>query len=392
MRRLRIGIIGAGALTEWGILPSLFGADIAAPSDDGAWWSRRPAASTAIRWQPTFRPEVVALCERDAERRERTASAYRIAAKYSDTTSMLRESSLDVVFCEEAADENLPELVAELARHGTKHVWLGGVAAASADETLELAYWAQAHGVTLWSARPMRQAAAHRAAIGLVKRGEIGDVTALHLRWSTPFCATPETDATLRAATIAAVDLLAACAGSVAQTALVSDAKSTSSLWIGFAGGATATAIFASGDAWNSPLPRLEIIGTQGRFLVCEAGRRMGFFQPYEAARWIEPPGQAVHVSAVNVTGLAEDIKKFLTAAAQPESVADNCVWLETARALAVVEAAQRSRETEALEKVETLRYELSALSSHRESNGASTFGAPLSAQREAVLTLPLLG
>jgi predicted dehydrogenase len=256
--------------------------------------------------------------------------------------------------------------------------------APSASEALELAHWAAAHGVRLWCARSARHAAAHRAAIGLVKRGEIGDVTALSLRWSTPFCAAPETEADLRSATFAALDLLLACAGATPVTAYLSEAKSTSHLWLGFASGATATAIFASADNWNASLPRLEICGTQGRFLVCEAGRRMGFFQPHEAARWIEPPGLATHVSSANTSGLAEDIKLFLGDCASNNTAPENIEWLEVGRILAAMEAARQSLETGAPVALEKLRFDTGTRCTR------STPRAPSTPSASPTLTLPL--
>jgi hypothetical protein len=64
----------------------------------------------------------------------------------------------------------------------------------------------------------------------------------------------------------------------------------------------------------------LEVCGTQGRFLVCEAGRRLWLHQPREAARFWEPPGLSHHVSGANINGLAEDLKEFLSWCAAKES------------------------------------------------------------------------
>jgi predicted dehydrogenase len=230
LRRIRIGIIGGKAWSEWGILPTLLGADASAPPDDGAWWSRRPTAGAAIRWQAPYRAEVLALCESDDEKRARIGATFRITAQYSNAQSMLRENSLDAVFCEDASEENLPELVAALASSGGKYLWLGGAPASTSGEALELAHWAAAHGVRVWYARSVRRAAAHRAAIQLVKRGEIGDVTALALRWSTPFCPAPDAESSARSATFAALDLLLACAGGAPVSTLLSEVKSTSHL------------------------------------------------------------------------------------------------------------------------------------------------------------------
>lgn len=383
MRRIKIGIIGAGALSEWGILPTIVGPEAMAPPDEGAWWSRRPSTNAKINWQPSVRPEVVAIAEPDETRRARLAAMFRIAAQYSNARTMLTENALDVVMCEELSGINAPDLIADMATRGAKYLWLGSVPAASSSEALELAYWANAHGVSVWCSRPTPRAAAHRAALQLIKRGEIGDITALTLRWSTPFCSTRESEPMLSSATFAALDLLMTCAGSAPTTTMLRESKSTSHLWLGFASGAAASAVFASADNWNTPLPRLEICGTQGRFLVCEAGRRMGFFQPHEAARWIEPPGLASHVSSSNVVGLGEDIKAFLAECTEQKSEVDNSDWLHVARVLALGEAAQSSLDSATLAEVPTLRFEMALRESR---NGVSTPTRPVTSP----LILPL--
>jgi hypothetical protein len=76
-------------------------------------------------------------------------------------------------------------------------------------------------------------------------------------------------------------------------------------------GGVTATALFSGSESWSAPLPRLEVCGTQGRGLVCEAGRRLWLHQPRETAHLLEPPGMIAHVTAANVLGVAEDLKAF---------------------------------------------------------------------------------
>jgi predicted dehydrogenase len=87
-------------------------------------------------------------------------------------------------------------------------------------------------------------------------------------------------------------------------------------VWMRFAGGVTATALFSGAESWSAPLPRLEVCGTQGRWLVCEAGRRLWLHQPRETAHLLEPPGMIAHVTAANVLGVAEDLKAFLAACA----------------------------------------------------------------------------
>ena len=403
MRRLRIGIIGAGPLTEWTIASVLQGPDSTSPADEGAWWSKRPLVGSDIRWQASVRPEVIALCDSDSERLQRIGAQMRVPAQYSDWRAMLRETPLDAVFCENSADIDIDALLVLMSARGVSRLWLAGTPDVDFEWVLHLSSQSASRGVLLWWSQPLRHAAAHRAARQLIKKGEIGDVTALSLRWSTPFAALAGSQ---RSESCGALDLLMSCVGAAPVEVLASAAKGATSLWLRFDGGATATAIFAACDVWNSELPRLEIIGTQGRFLVCEGGRRVGMFQPREAARWIEPPGLASHVSAANIGGVAEDIKLFLAGekvisenstgissdnlsgnrekpnGSAPELVQDG---RQAARAMQLLEAAGESLKTGALVPIAPLPLhpiQHSRVAREGEKNLQNSFNAPL--------TLPL--
>jgi hypothetical protein len=112
----------------------------------------------------------------------------------------------------------------------------------------------------------------------------------------------------------------------------------------------------------------------------------MGFFQPHEAARWIEPPGLAAHVSSANVNGVAEDIKAFLTECAG-KAEPDNTDWLEVARVLAVGQAAVRARETGQVVPVERLHFSDGQSAQGGARNGSAVGSTPASG---VPLTLPL--
>jgi predicted dehydrogenase len=341
MPKVRVGILGAGAATEWEILPVLTGPDLSQPPDEGAWWNMRAAAVKDIRWQAATQAEVVAICDADEESAARLARSYRLPAVYSDWRKMVDETRLDAIVCARAGLLDFEELLARAANQGVRSVWFDEPPVADYELVLHLFALAEARGVLPWWARQLRHASAHRAARRLINRGEIGDVTALSLRWNTSFGGQAEM---LCASNFAALDLILSCAQSAPVEVLAREAKGATTLWLSLAGGASATAIFCGADAGNSALPRLEIVGTQGRFLVCEGGRRLGMFQPRDAARWIEPPGLASHVSAANVGGVADDFRLFLQATldAKAPHVAETDAR-EAARVLQILEAAGQS-------------------------------------------------
>jgi predicted dehydrogenase len=184
MRRIRIGIIGAGAATEWSILPVLSGPDIMAPPDTGAWWGRRVPSTSDILYQAPVRPEVVALADEDGARAERVAHLARVRGVYSDWRAMLREVELDAVVC--AASPRVAGDVAVAAGAAVKSLWLSGPPGGSAAAALQLARDLQGRTLRVWCSRALRRAAAHRGAWRLIERGQIGSVAALALRWGAP--------------------------------------------------------------------------------------------------------------------------------------------------------------------------------------------------------------
>jgi predicted dehydrogenase len=365
MNRIRIGIIGTTPTVEWAILPVLIGSDAVSPPDTGAWWSRRPTPSGDIRYQSPTIPEVVAICDfpenlkpkskaiqKVSPRIEALARQYRLPSVYSDPQRMLREAELDAIFLAQHEDIRAAQLVSLIATSPGVHnkipvprwLWVDGPPAASSLELNVFASSAVGHPPALWMAAPLRRAAAHRAARRLLERDELGPVTAIQARFAFPF------DESRFEQLYAAFDLLISFVPVTQMPEELFASKHSdgaTSLLIRFNGGATITALFAASDVWNSPLPRIEICGTQGRFLVCESGRKITHYVPREGARVWEPPGLAPHLSSANLSGYGEDIKAFLAICADnPAPFNVERALRQSARSLSVIESAFTALET----------------------------------------------
>ena len=374
MQRVRIGIIGVGISVEWAILPALCGSDALSPPDTGAWWSRRPAPSGDIRYQAPAQPEIVALCAPPSEektprigakispRLEMLGRAARGAALYENPKFLLREMALDALLIaagdeDEFAPAPLAQLVSSApgAKNGIaapRWIWIDGPPARTLADLGAFARATAGIGPNLWIAAPLKRAAAHRAARRLLERDGIGEVTAIQARFPFPL------DAARFGAAYAAFDLLLSFVpggmGMPQNVTAHRHSDGAASILLKLAGGATITALFGAADAWNAPLPRVEICGTQGRFVVCEAGRRLWHHVPREGARLWEPPGLAAHVSASNVSGYAEDLKAFLAVCINnPAPFNAERALDDAARALGALEAtllALESGETQTIE------------------------------------------
>lgn len=358
MQRVRIGIIGTGVSVEWAILPALIGSDALSPPDSGAWWSRRPTPSGDIRYQAPANPEVSALCDgyfpdqkpdlKNSPRLEQLGRSARGATLYGDARAMLREMPLDALLIAGGDEDGLDavplaQLVASApgARAGVaapRWIWIDGPPARTLAELGAFAQATNGPGSLLWIAAPLRRAPAHRAARRLLERDGIGEVTALQARFPFPL------DSGRFGAAYAAFDLMLSFipggAGMPREVTAARHSDGAASVLLKMAGGATATLLFGAADAWNAPLPRLEICGTQGRFLICEGGRRLWHHVPREGARLWEPPGMAAHVTSANLSGYAEDLKAFLAVCANnPAPFNAERALDDAARALGTLEA-----------------------------------------------------
>jgi predicted dehydrogenase len=370
MQRVRIGIIGAGTTVEWGVLPVLTGPDAVAPLDTGAWWTRRPTPGGDIRFQPPAVPEVVAICDPASggsmARVESLARQARIPSTYTDWRQMVRETQLDAVLVagdepsgalqgRPEAEEVAKVFAASPRTNGSvpdRWLWLDGAPARDQEQTEALSRSLRARNIRLWLSKPLRHAAAHRSAKRLLERDGIGTVSGLQLRWPWPL------DAAHDSGTHAALDLLLSFvsggSGVPLRAFATKNKEGAFSVWFTLNGGASATILASSADTWNSPLPRLEVTGTQGRYMLCEGGRRMQLFVPREATRTWEPPGMAAHVSSANVLGLSEDVKGFLAATAnEAAEEIPEADWEFEVRVLALMEAIRRSLESGSVEEVQ---------------------------------------
>ena len=372
MRRVRIGIIGAGALTEWALLPALSGPDATLPPDSGHWRGRRIGAQAEIQYQPAATPEVVALCDDDEARARRVGEAARVRAIYGDWRAMLNDVALDAVLCTTGPDQAAEVALALRGVAEPCHRWVDGPPAQTAQAVADLDKLMSASpNVRLWPARPMRAAMAHRAARRLLEENAVGAVSALSLRWGAGLFrpASPEANGRYKPLTAdqtrslvssyAALDLLLAFAAPTGESLAApvavcgSQRHGAAALWMHFANGAAATALFAPADHYGAPLPRVEIVGSDGRSLVCEGARRLWRHQPGEPAQMVEPPGAAAHISAANLLGVTEDLKAFLNFCADEPHAARRGVLEGPVRALRLLEAATESLQTGRVVEIE---------------------------------------
>jgi hypothetical protein len=153
-------------------------------------------------------------------------------------------------------------------------VWIDGPPARSLAELGAFARFAAGNGPCLWMRRLF--AALPRTARRAVCWSATASAKSPQFRRVFPL----PLDTARFGAAYAAFDLLLSFlpegAGMPREVTAARHNDGAASVLLKLAGGATLTALFGAADAWNCPLPRIEICGTQGRTIVCEAGGGCG--------------------------------------------------------------------------------------------------------------------
>ena len=348
---MRIGIWGAGTLTERGVLPALSVPNDVVVPETGIGWARRPAAEGDIRYQAAFTPEVVALCDEDEARLSRTAHNWRIASRYHDPRALLREMTPDVLLVVPEAGKlsQVPPFLRWVAAHyPALHVWVAGLPAPNAAEAARLAQdlgpgRLGERAAHFYFADVLSHAFAVRTARYAVEANEVGPVSALALRWASSFPTERVPDAVNRfSGAYAALELLLRAAqwrptardqstffgygsdfmilgednldSALARplSVVAHTHENTTNVWLRCKNGVSVTALFAGADTWSAALPRLEVVGTQGRYLICEGTRRTSLHVPGRTAQVHESPAATLTVTAPELAGVAAELRAFL--------------------------------------------------------------------------------
>jgi predicted dehydrogenase len=145
-RRLRVGIIGLG-------------------------W---PGVEHLKGYRSTKEAEVVAVCDLDAERRERIAAEYKVPRAFADHKKMLREAELDAV--SNCLPNFLHAPVTLDALKAGKHVLCEKPPAMNAREAAAMAALAKRKKLTLMYALCLRFGSDAMLVRDYVDRGELGEV------------------------------------------------------------------------------------------------------------------------------------------------------------------------------------------------------------------------
>lgn len=366
MKRVRAGIWGLSEVAQRVVMPLFQGSEMLVPPDLGSRWSQRPGA--VLDYQPAAIAALVAIGDSDKMRLERVAQISNAQTPYGNWRDMLRESELDALLLAKAPDESLSEVFAEMARRGTRWLWLNFPPASSADAILALSAQAAAHQVQVWWAQPASLLRAHRSAWQLMAHGKIGDVETVSLTWPASF-ALPSSSTSHWWETAQAFHLalkMAAVKETSQMTRVLQIMAGRNgdnvSIWARCANDVTVNLRFS---AMTPVLPRLEICLNEGRSLVCEAGRHLTQYAPRSEAITHDSSGWMPGDSGTLYGAYAEDLKRFLANCGVLEpptkhmhSDEEHHLWRTAAYALQAMEGSGRSLNTKSLEMLPPLHQE----------------------------------
>jgi predicted dehydrogenase len=366
MKRVRTGIWGLSEVAQRVVMPLFQGSEMLAPPDLGSRWSQRPGA--VLDYQPAAIATLVAMGDSDKTRLERVAQICNAQTPYGNWRDMLREGELDALLLVKSPEESLSEVFAEMARRGARWLWLNFPPASSAEAILALFAQAQAHHIQVWWAQPACLLRAHRSAWQLMAHGNLGNVETVSLIWPAPF-ALPSTKnshwwETAQAFHLALKMAAVREASQMTRILQVMAGKNGDnvSVWAKCANDVTLHLRFGVA---TPELPRLEICLSEGRSLVCEAGRKLTQFAPRSEAITHDSSGWTPGDSGTLYGAYAEDLKRFLANCGELEPPTMHThldeeyhQWRAAAYALQAMEGTGRSLNTRSLEMLPPLHQE----------------------------------
>lgn len=366
MKRIRTGIWGLSEVTQRVVMPLFQGCEMLAPPDFGSRWSQRPGA--VLDYQPSAIAALAAIGDTDKSRLERVAQVNSAPTPFTNWRDMLREGELDALLLAKAPEEPLSEVFAEMARRGARWLWLNFPPASGAEAILALSAQAAVHQIQVWWAQPAALLRAHRAAWQMIAHGKIGDVETVNLVWPAPFSLPANGNShwwEMAQAFHLALKMAAVREHSQMTRALqIMAGKNgdTVSIWARCANDVTLNLRFG---AATPVLPRLEICLSEGRSLVCEAGRNLTQYAPRAEAITHDSSGWVPGDSGTLYGAYAEDLKRFLANCGELEtptshqlSDKEQQMWRSAAYALQAMEGTGRSLNTKALEMLPPLHQE----------------------------------
>ncbi|MFC7621773.1 Gfo/Idh/MocA family protein [Microlunatus sp. GCM10028923] len=239
---------------------------------------------------PTFQyapVDLVAVCDRAADRAAAYARTFGAAQSYDDHRAMLERERPDAVFIVTSYDEDgrvqATDLALECLAAGS-HVWMEKPTAASAAEVLELKAAAESAGRFVMTGLKKIFTPAMEKAKSIIESEEFGPVASITVRY--PQGLPDEERKQDPRELIGFLDhiyhpgaVLGYLGGAITRFGYEREPAGGSVAMLRFESGAVGSLHLASGAAATSPLERVEVVGRDAN-LVIDNGVRLTYYRP----------------------------------------------------------------------------------------------------------------
>lgn len=245
--------------------------------------------------------ELVATCDRDAERAARFADQFGAERSYDDYHELLDTESLDAVFAVLDYDEDgrpkYPQVATDVMRAGC-NAWIEKPPAASADEIRDLARVEAETGQFVHVGLKKVYNPAIEKARAITEREEFGPVDTIYVRYPEPLPDRERPDEPLSHddSLVGFLDhlvhpasIISYLGGPMERVTVSSSDGRGGFLTIHFENGALGTIHMAAGDSGSSPLERVEVIGN-GANVVVDNGIELTYYRPYDKGPYGHTP------------------------------------------------------------------------------------------------------
>lgn len=302
MRKIGVGIIGCGSISQWRHLPVLSGEMQEEIEIDYDNFKSPVLNANSVR--------IAAICDRDEKRLAMVADRYNIKIAHTDYREMLNNKEIDVVIIAVPNEEKL--VITKAFAEAKKHIFLEKPMGSNLSDAKEIAMIIKKNKVKLSMGFNKRFYYGYRIAKKIIREGEIGKIQGIYARIWIPL---PTIEIFSKEVGIHIYDLLYYFAGPVAKinaSCVEKEQSFTISANLKFKNNGLGLILFSSNAEFWFPNERMEIIGDAGSAIIIDNGQKV-----YKTSRngpslyW--EPSLSVHWQTGNeIAGYTRELKDFI--------------------------------------------------------------------------------
>ena len=310
-RRLRIGIIGCGVITQWAHIPALFSKDLEIPYDGKYYPDFNNFIPYPRNRKYCIRPQLQAICDLNQQNLKRVAHQTNIYRVYTDMHKMLSEEKLDAVLLACFYTDNA-KLIPQIAKYKV-HILVEKPLARTLQEGIQIKKSVQENNIILHVGFMRRYSYAYRLMKQMLETRQYGELKSLSMNfWAGNIESFHENG-------IHAFDIFQYMGGRVKRVYAENNNISTH-ITVRFDNG-----VIGSMAMTDAPLlhqitnERMVATTSEGVQLIAEGGRRLFISKKGSPCELLEPCEFVHYYPATSIRGFSEEWRTFLHAIATGE-------------------------------------------------------------------------